>query len=834
MKNKIIIYIVSTYFVLLTIVLITQIPKKEIIAVEPLAAELKYEDKLKNAVVLYVDSPVAIVNEKQILIDNNNPEVVPIIKDGTTFIPVNVMSKVFNANVSYSKSETTVRLNNKAVVLKNDSNIIKIIDSDSEKTIEASKNIFNQDDIIYVPVRNLTQAFEKELFFDDGLIVISNIENIFDPAAEGETINELKLQVNNLPVIGNEQKLKELIGDSNSILDYGKSFLFDENIEFDFSNGGGAGGGSPSGVEKIENEAQDNVSSDYSNTNTQVAGVDEADIIKNDGEYIYYTNLNKVHIVKAMPAEEMNKVSDITFDEDFSPSEIYINDNKLVVIGNTKTYTNVYNPKHSSEETQIAENAENITSLEQTTETFETQAEKENDIISKEYNGDDCSIYIYNIYDKSNPKLLRNISIDGYYNTSRIISDNLYVISNVSVFELLKNKRYMPPSYYDSLEKGKRNYLDYNDIYYFPCMTETNYTIIAGIKLDDEKESLNIYSYLGSGENIYVSNNNLYIANTKTINSRNNKINLGDYSSKTYIYKFSLNNGIVNYEEKGDVFGTVLNQFSMDENNGYFRVATTSYDITKSKKSNNMFVLDENLNVYGKIEDIAPGEQIYSARFIGDKAYMVTFEKTDPLFVLDLKHPSEPKILGALKIPGYSNYLHPYDENHLIGFGKDTVVYNDNAYYTSMKISIFDVSDITNPIEKFTEVIGDRGTDSELLTNHKALLFDKEKNLLSFPIFVFENENKDETIESQINYGNFVFQGAYVYNIDINNGFKLKCKISHLDEQDHLKSGIYGADTEKYIKRILYIDNYIYTISNKSIKVNDLKNFEEKCSINLY
>ena len=286
-----------------------------------------------------------------------------------------------------------------------------------------------------------------------------------------------------------------------------------------------------------------------------------------------------------------------------------------------------------------------------------------------------------------------------------------------------------------------------------------------------------------------------------------------------------------------------MNQFSMDENNGYFRIATTKGDIWRNDENtskNNLYVLDDELKIVGSIEDIAPGEKIYSVRFMGDRAYMVTFKTVDPLFVIDLKDAKNPKILGALKIPGYSDYLHPYDENHIIGFGKDAVevVHKDNkgneigrnAYYLGMKIAIFDVTDVNNPKEMFTEKIGDRGTDSELLNNHKALLFSKEKNLMAFPITVMEVKNKDKGIgpNTMPEYGSFVFQGAYVYNIDLTNGFELKSKISHISDEEYLKSGGDWYGSNKNVERILYISDDLYTISKGMVKAHDMNSMKQK------
>ncbi len=210
----------------------------------------------------------------------------------------------------------------------------------------------------------------------------------------------------------------------------------------------------------------------------------------------------------------------------------------------------------------------------------------------------------------------------------------------------------------------------------------------------------------------------------------------GGYS-ETGIHKIRLDNGYIEGVADGSVPGWVLNQFSMDESDGYFRIATTTghaWGVSTSK--NNVYVLDEDLKVVGELEDLAPGEQIYSARFMGNRLYLVTFKKVDPLFVIDLADPTAPRVLGKLKIPGYSNYLHPYDEKHVIGLGKEAVDSEGGsfAWYQGVKLSLFDVSDVSNPREVAKLEIGDRGTDSPALYDHKAFLFSRERNLLVIPI----------------------------------------------------------------------------------------------------
>ena len=201
------------------------------------------------------------------------------------------------------------------------------------------------------------------------------------------------------------------------------------------------------------------------------------------------------------------------------------------------------------------------------------------------------------------------------------------------------------------------------------------------MNLGRPEQKASVSCYLGSGQNVYASPENLYVALTsyryRIMPVEAKTLSLSPASTtSTSIYRFKLEDGSLTYTGKGEVPGSILNQFSMDEYNNYFRIATTqgeSWRTDEYTSRNNLYILDSDLKIAGKIEDIAPGERIYSVRFTGNRAYMVTFKNVDPFFVLDLSDPHQPEILGALKIPGYSDYLHPYDENHVIGFGKDTV-----------------------------------------------------------------------------------------------------------------------------------------------------------------
>ena len=407
-------------------------------------------------------------------------------------------------------------------------------------------------------------------------------------------------------------------------------------------------------------------------------------------------------------------------------------------------------------------------------------------------------VRLYDISDRDKPELVRSLDFEGSYLTSRKIGDYVYFIVNSNaVYEKGVSCSEFVPQYSDN----EGDYLkiedlepisECEDISYIDEDNAKNFLSLISVSMIDEDEEIEKEIIVGNGALVYASLENIYIVQSF------------DRYSKTYFSKFGLNEGEIDFVAEGEVPGMILNQFSMDEFEGNFRIATTL------NWKNNVYILNENLEVIGSLEGLAEGEKIYSVRFMGNKGYVVTFRKVDPLFVIDLSNPLNPKVLGKLKIPGYSDYLHPYDETHLIGIGKDT----DNGFYQGIKMAIFDVSDVENPIELHKVIIGDRGTDSEVLHNHKAFLFDKERNLLVLPITLYEKDY-ETNVRTQ---GSFVYQGAYVYDISLEDGFEIKGRISHQDE--------FSSDRDSFVTRSLYIKDFLYTLSNKEIKINDLDDLE--------
>lgn len=529
--------------------------------------------------------------------------------------------------------------------------------------------------------------------------------------------------------------------------------------------------------------------SEYSTTNIQVENVDEADIVKTDGEYVYSISGDTVYITYAKNPTEMNVVAKIQEPlSNISPEDLILQNNKLIIIsGNTiKTV-----------------------------------------------------VKIYDLANIENPDKIKEFEINKEYYTSRYINGNLYVISSGRVTSE-GNLEYVEDG--ATVNPDKPNAYKINDLY------TRMQTVIASYNLNAPENKIKVQSYLMDVENAYISEKNMYLIDNGYSGSRDVEfsdifgikglLGIGDaikdsdsiYGSNIYKFNFK-EDGSVEYQTKTQVEGTTIDQFSLDEKDDNLRIAL--YTI----KGSRVVVLDNNLKQLGETAYLAKGEKMYSARFVGDRAYLVTYKNIDPLYSIDLSDPENPKALGALKIPGYSTYLQPYDENHIIGFGfqtEETVrrnslgrVTSTSAKVTGMKMALFDVSDISNPKMISEEVIGDSKTNSTVLENHKALLLDKERNLLAIPIKNYTTDlsiTEDDDISSATkSYTSYLKSRTYnkvgyaVYSLDIANGFNLRGIITHDVNSNNYTSDIRG----------LYIDDTLYTVSNKEIKANNIDTLAE-------
>ncbi|WP_043932502.1 beta-propeller domain-containing protein [Bacillus sp. EB01] len=586
-----------------------------------------------------------------------------------------------------------------------------------------------------------------------------------------------------LPVIGSKEKLNG----------YYKNLLKEE--ERTSSGGWFSSDTSESGMSEEKSSADKAANAEYSQTNNQVQGVDEADIVKTDGKHIFQAEENEIRIIKAMPEDGMKLLSKISYPGEFTPNQLFLHEGKLAVIGNQYHYNS---------------------------KPYE-QMEKDSKILPMMMS---TKAVIYDVKNPAKPVMIREVELEGGYMSARKVESMVYLVTmHHPEYWLLRENEALDirPKYSDTASDTGEKIVSYDEIKYFPESKEPNYTMIAAFDLNQPGKKAAVTTYLGSGEQMYMSKENLYLAIANwTGHPRGNWTEMP--APDTTIHKFSIKGMDVDFQGSALVQGTVLNQFSMDEHDGHFRVVTTKgYAWDESRPSSNaLYILDKNLKPTGKLESLARGERIYSARFMGDRIYMVTFKETDPLFVIEASNPAKPKVLGELKIPGFSNYLHPYDENHLIGFGHDTKIVAEKEagaqpriLTDGVKISLFDVSDMHNPKEKFTEIIGGRGTYSPLNDDHKALLFNKDKDVFAFPISVYQNSKENEY--DQI----FEFQGAYVYSIDPDKGFELKSKINH---NTNGQPSIY-EEYDPAIKRLLYIGNTMYALSPGKITSHDLKSY---------
>ncbi|MFA4826020.1 MAG: beta-propeller domain-containing protein [Methanoregula sp.] len=585
----------------------------------------------------------------------------------------------------------------------------------------------------------------------------------------------------------------------------------------------------------------------YSATNVQVAGVDEPDFVKNDARYIYVISGSTLTIVDAYPASSASILSKTELED--TPREIFISGDRLVLL---TTGTSEFTESDMAQGTDTAAKVAMMPRYPYYRSAPVTHA------------------VFYDISDRAHPKLLKDYTIDGDYTDARMIGTTVYLLSRESVYPY--NDRIIVPAVRENAKVVVSP-----DVYYFDnperqydFTTVTSFDATNGATKDAK-------TYLvGSGNIVYVSPDAMYVSYQKyhtiyrpmrgmsessmgaiqgsgasvgsaapvsvssiiedfnTMNEADKQAAIAELKSgeqeairkkeidqtTTAIHKIGINNGAITYIAKGEVPGYLKNQFAMDEYNNNLRVATTS-DVWTTRgqyEYNNVFVLDGAMKTIGSLTHIAEQEKIYSTRFIGDRLYMVTFKRIDPFFVIDLSTPVNPKILGKLKIPGYSDYLHPYDKNYVIGLGKETAT-NDwgGVSAQGLKLALFDVSDVEHPRQVGKVEIGDAGSDSAALSDHKAFLFDKAKNLLVIPARVVRQDAVQDTKLSGDQPQ--VWYGAYVFGVNPDTGFVLRGTVEHGTGG----SGYYWYGSSKNeVKRSLYIGDTLYTLSSAKILANPL------------
>ena len=544
----------------------------------------------------------------------------------------------------------------------------------------------------------------------------------------------------------------------------------------------------------------------YTGTNVQVAGVDEPDIVKTDGTRIFVASPSAVTIINAYPANETLKLATINYSSSTtSVLGIEISQNRLLVIN--------------------------------------------------QRNGNNIDLLLYNTTVLSNPTLFENYSIVGNYVSARLANGYFYAVIQQASYQFTSgtnNTSVANPLQPEITANGFMSTLPPSSIYYTPNNDAqiSFYTMVVSLNLSTGQDKV-MCILTGPSSNIYVSTQNIYVVYTNYPNYYADNIpgdvfngglasvpSISAEAQNSTIFRASYSNGTVSVGAVGSVPGTILNQFSMDEYQGYFRVATSGYvtNGNSSTTSDDIFVLNQNMSQVAALRNIAPGENLYAVRFVGDMGYVVTFEQVDPLFAISFQNISKPVIESALTMNGYSDYLQPLPGGYLLGIGKDTVQSSTGnyAYYLGLKLSLFHELSNGSSVLVSNYLIGDRGTDSPVLTDHLAFTFDSSNNIIVIPVLLAKVSTNLQTTTTQYvggapPFGNYVYQGAYIFQVN-STGFNLLGTVTQYPSNQNFTQSFTGA---RSIDRTVIIGNYLYTISQSEVMVSNLSNFSQIATISL-
>ncbi len=502
----------------------------------------------------------------------------------------------------------------------------------------------------------------------------------------------------------------------------------------------------------------------YSSTNNQVSGVEEGDRVMNDGEYAYIISNDRASVIvmDVVPAKDAKIISVVTSTSQIQ--DIYLSNGKLVIIGQSYYFEEgLHNSNYQYSNRPV------------------------------------ISVQILDVNDRIDMTMVKNDTLKGNYLTSRMIDDHLYLISNLYGHACIEGEDRLP------IPANKTYYIDDQEQY-------RQVTSFMTINIDEPASESRVASIMmSSSNNIYVSRDNIFITHPNYQNMYRWNDADGEYQEKTIVHRLAIDENEIIYAATGEVPGTPLNRYSMDEYDGHFRMATS----TGWMDENQVYVLNESLDTVGSVENIAPGERIYSARFMGEKLYLVTFRQVDPFYVIDLSDPTDPQILGELKIPGYSDYLHPYDDNHIMGLGKEG---------SDVKLSLFDVTNVSDPIELDKIIIEGSWSNSEALNDPHAFLFSREKNMLVIPMDVYNYDDND-----YYNSGSR-WAGSYVFDISVEDGISIKAKISHelpeIDDDPYTYDYYYQYNHFEQAGRAFYIDNVLYTVSYSMLRATSMDDYD--------
>ena len=566
---------------------------------------------------------------------------------------------------------------------------------------------------------------------------------------------------------------------------YISRFGMPEVVNFDGADGGGVGL---------------DANPDYSDTNTQEDGVDEADIIKTDGNYIYLLSGNELLIVDSFPIDELSIISRTTIEG--SASEMYLVGDQLVVLSHEYTY----------------DERPGFPSWPPVTDTIRPAVRLAADSLFAPRNFEvNAVLTVFDITDRANPELQQRTVFDGSITTSRGIDDKIHVVLNNNLFlpspiildgtdQFETREQYIERVGAMSLEQlapafevfdAAGELVASGDLVGEATFPESDIAdgsqqLISVVTLDLSElgEEVDAVSALGSWGQVYASTDSLFIAASEYRGPWTGD----EIGWVTHIQKFDLTGDDVTLTATGEVPGNVLDQFSMDEEGGILRVAVTETAAGSTTNSVYLFTqAGDELEEISSVEGLGLGERIFSVRFVGDVGYVVTFRQVDPVYTLDLSDSLNPFVAGELKVPGFSTYLHPVGDTHLIGLGRDADPESGRAL--GLKLSFFDVSDLANPTEQDSWIIGDADDYifSDAQYDHRAFSYFPESGILALPVSEGSWWWEGDT-------------GVEVFRVTPEGG------IEELGDIEH----------ESPVLRSLRIDDLLYTYSREQIKVTSL------------
>ncbi len=717
-----------------------------------------------------------------------------------------------------------------------DTDIQKVADNGPDQ-VENTNIVEQADTLHHTPVENSNSSMAKLASFSD--------------------CDELLESIKERALSDMEERIEE---NMNSALEYGGYCYryYDEMLDTDMVYSTADGGG---GITTNASPSPD-VAETYSETNNQVNGVSEADFIKNDDGYIYILTENTFKIIDAWPSESARIISEMPVAG--IPKKLFV----------------------AADHALVYSSLDHI-GYQQSSLPYGMQRgiyDYDNDCTygyNCDFTGDNrkLKVTMFDISDRDHPVLLREIKFSGSYINSRRIGTAVHTVL-FSPEVIIPGIRYWPDlpyiclQYYDEqtvaeivqaftdLKEKNRKLIENTSMSdWLPSIEDTHYVNGGGISTDHILDCQTFLSssmsygqslltlvsldmvqlkaptqstIMGQAGAVYASSDALYVSARQRYRSSFPWFWDSDQYLKeaSIIHKFSLKNDSAGceYSGSGVVKGRVLNQFSMDEHEGHLRIATTTGYASSISVHSTLSILkeeSEELIIVGQVDNIAPTEDIRSVRFNGNRAFIVTFKKTDPLFVIDISEPNAPKIEGELKIPGYSTYMHIMDDTHLLTIGYDTDDQGSFAWFQGIMLQIFDVEDMKKPTLIWKEIIGTRGSSSEAATNHLAFNYFPPKDLLALPMTICEDSTGGGSYGAEM-----TFSGLIIYEATVENGFSEKGRVSHMDsESSNFGCHNWWTQSNSIVKRSIFMDDYVYSVAMDQIKIAQLENLSEDVSV---